>query len=98
MIKGIGHVNFVVTDYERSLQFYCGILGFKKLFELEVESKNGTGKIKNTYLKICEGQYLEIRTGNVSQPDAAVDQKLLIAGYNHICFEVEDINIIAGHL
>ena len=32
MIKGIGHVAFKVTDMEKSLHFYCDILGGKKAF------------------------------------------------------------------
>lgn len=32
MIKGINHKGFHVVDMERSLEFYCNKLGFKKAF------------------------------------------------------------------
>jgi catechol 2,3-dioxygenase-like lactoylglutathione lyase family enzyme len=90
MIKGIGHVNIAITDLEKSLEFYCGVLGFRKLFDL----RNPNGKIMNTYVKVCDGQYLELRSGAAPRPDS----KELVACYSHLCLEVDDINETAAML
>jgi len=37
MIRGIDHINIVVSDLERSLRFYCDVLGFKKTKEAHLE-------------------------------------------------------------
>jgi catechol 2,3-dioxygenase-like lactoylglutathione lyase family enzyme len=37
MIRGIDHLNIVVTDLARSLRFYCDVLGFKPTHDVELE-------------------------------------------------------------
>ena len=37
MITGIGHLAFSITNLERSLNFYCDILGFRQAFQLDRE-------------------------------------------------------------
>lgn len=39
MIRGIDHINIVVADLERSLRFYCGVLGFTKTKEALLEGE-----------------------------------------------------------
>lgn len=39
MIRGIDHINIVVTDLARSLQFYCGVLGFTRTKEAHLEGE-----------------------------------------------------------
>jgi lactoylglutathione lyase len=50
-ITGIGHLALWVGDMEKSLHFYCGILGFERAFELvddihetvsDIETRGGT--------------------------------------------------------
>jgi catechol 2,3-dioxygenase-like lactoylglutathione lyase family enzyme len=36
MIQGIDHLNVVVADMDRSLKFYCGVLGFTKTKEAQL--------------------------------------------------------------
>lgn len=36
MIRGIGHLAFDVADMNKSIDFYCGILGFKRPFRLRM--------------------------------------------------------------
>lgn len=37
MIRGIDHINIVVSDLERSLRFYCGVLGCRKTHDVIME-------------------------------------------------------------
>jgi catechol 2,3-dioxygenase-like lactoylglutathione lyase family enzyme len=39
MIQGIDHLNVVVADMERSLKFYCGVLGFAKTKEAQLSGE-----------------------------------------------------------
>ncbi|MEK8128253.1 VOC family protein [Paenibacillus filicis] len=91
MIKGIGHSAYTVKDMDKSLHFYCDILGFKKIFELR---KPDTNEPWIQYLKVCEGQFIELFYGGEKQVE--VDGKTV--GYAHLCLEVYDIHEIANHL
>ncbi|OBZ12613.1 MULTISPECIES: VOC family protein [Bacillales] len=90
MLKGNAHVAFVVSDMEKSLHFYCDVLGFEKAFDLEDD--NGNPWIN--YLKVAEGQFIELFYGGkrnyVQHPKNA--------GSAHICFEVDDIFEMADQL
>lgn len=86
MIKGIGHVAYVVKDLEESLHFYCDILGFEELFTM----KDDQGDPVLTYLKVQRNQFIELF------PAQKGDKKQSARiGYGHLCLEVEDINEIA---
>jgi catechol 2,3-dioxygenase-like lactoylglutathione lyase family enzyme len=37
MITGIDHINIVVADLERSVRFYCDVLGFRKTHDVYME-------------------------------------------------------------
>ncbi len=56
MIKGIGHLAFTVKEMDASLHFYCDILGFKKLFELNTTDDQPW----IVYLKVSDGQFIEL--------------------------------------
>ena len=92
MIKGIGHAAYTVKDMDKSLHFYCDVLGFKKLFELP-NPTNGEPWI--VYLKVREGEFIELFYGGQKGP-AEFDSTAI--GYNHLCLEVNDIEEIAAHL
>lgn len=89
MIKGLAHVSFVVKDMKKSLYFYCDILGFEKAFEL----KDDNNQPWINYIKIKDGQFIELFYGGKEandNPDTV--------GFSHICFEVDDIYEIAEQL
>ena len=90
MVQSLGHVALRVTDMTRSIEFYCGVLGMRKVFE--VMGKDG--KAEMAYLKIRDGQYLELFP--------ALDQEAGIVhspvGFLHLCFTVEDIELAAQNL
>ncbi|MBP1995989.1 VOC family protein [Paenibacillus eucommiae] len=91
MIKGIGHTAYVVKDMEKSLQFYCDILGFRKLFELKHPSDNAPWIV---YVEVRKGQFIELFYGGTHKND--VDNQTI--GYAHLCLEVNDIQEIANHV
>lgn len=39
MIRGVDHINIVVSDLERSVQFYTGLLGFKEVRRARLEGE-----------------------------------------------------------
>ncbi|MGC9064399.1 MAG: VOC family protein, partial [bacterium] len=83
MIKGIGHIAFRVADLERSLNFYCNILGLKEAFRLYSD----TGELWIVYIKINKDNFIELfpYKGEVS---SNYDK----ASYQHLCLVVDEIN------
>lgn len=113
MIKGVSHVSFLVSDMEKSLYFYCEVLGMKKAFE--VFDDNGNPWL--IYLKVCEGQFIELFYGGSAKsvaevidseemfkitqrmPEAIEDgNENCHSGYLHLCLEVDDIFNTAASL
>ena len=90
MIKGIGHLAFDVADMKDSLHFYCDILGFKQAFDIPHDD----GKPWIEYIKVTDGQFIELFYGGENKPE----QVKRPIGFSHLCLEVEDIHVIAGHL
>jgi catechol 2,3-dioxygenase-like lactoylglutathione lyase family enzyme len=87
MIKGVAHNAFKVKDMERSLHFYCDVIGLKKAFD--INDDNGNPWI--IYVKISDTQFLELFYGGTEE--SRVNSE--ITGYHHFCFEVDDIHEIA---
>ncbi|RDW14999.1 VOC family protein [Oceanobacillus chungangensis] len=85
MIKGINHKGFHVVDMERSLDFYCNKLGFKKAFELNQPS----GEPWIVYVKVTDGCFIELFYGGAEGDRDRAE---------HICFEVDDIQETANKL
>ena len=82
MITGIGHTAFVISDLERSLDFYCNKLGFREAFRLDRE---GTPPPWIVYIQITPGQFIELFPGGSGEnPTRPV-------GYNHFCLLVDDM-------
>jgi catechol 2,3-dioxygenase-like lactoylglutathione lyase family enzyme len=89
MIKGIGHSAVKVVDMEKSLQFYCDKIGLKKAFEIN-DDQNRPWIV---YLKIADGQFLELFYGGESDPANKYSGDLI--GYHHFCIETDDIEGLA---
>lgn len=90
MIKQIIHAAFTVKDMEKSLHFYCDVLGFKKMFVLNGDN----GKPRIVYLKVVDGQFIELFYGG----DRKVEIDRTTIGYSHLSLEVDDIFEIADRL
>ncbi len=82
MIKALSHIAVRVTDIDKSLDFYCRILGLEEQFRLTRED----GGVRLVYLKVAERQFIELfpgAEGAYVRPDTPA--------MVHICIEVEDI-------
>ncbi|GHV43158.1 lactoylglutathione lyase [Spirochaetia bacterium] len=91
MLTGITHLALTVKDMEKAVDFYCRVLGLKKVFELP-EPKTGAPWI--VYLHLDKKQFVELfYNGTTDNP-----WNSSLRGFNHICFEVDDINRIAAHI
>ncbi|HEY0756280.1 MAG TPA: VOC family protein [Ktedonobacteraceae bacterium] len=83
MITGIGHVAFVISDLERSLDFYCAKLGFEQAFILDRE---GTPSPWIIYIQIAPGHFIELFPGGTGENEVRP------VGYNHFCLLVDDLS------
>ncbi|ADU31997.1 VOC family protein [Evansella cellulosilytica] len=90
MIKGIGHLALTVQNMEKSLHFYCDLLGFQRAFDIPDDKGNPWIE----YIKVAPGQFIELFYGG-EVPSPYADEKI---GFNHLCLEVNDIHEIADHL
>ncbi len=89
MIKGIGHIAYNVLDMNKSLHFYCEVLGLEKAFEIHDEQDNPW----IVYIKINKNQFIELFYTH----DEKIKERPVI-GYSHLCFEVDDIYIMKEQL
>jgi len=84
IIKSIGHTGYRCKDMEKSLHFYCDVLGLKKVFDI----KNSAGEPWIEYLKVCDGQFIELFYTKEDMLPFALEK----LSYAHICLEVFDIH------
>jgi lactoylglutathione lyase len=91
MLTGIAHLALSVKDMEKSVDFYCRILGLKKSFEI---NEPETGKPWIVYLHLADRQFVELFYNGTK--DNPWDSSL--RGFNHICFEVADIHQAAKQI
>lgn len=82
MITGIGHAAFRVRDLERSLHFYCELLGLQRAFDLDRD-----GKPWITFLYVGNGQFLEL----FPEPDTPEDFSGNRGSYRHLQLTVDDM-------
>lgn len=78
MITGLAHNAIKVTDMDKTLDFYCNKLGFKKAFEIHDDQD----KPWIVYVKICQGMFIEFFY------DGYKEQK---SNLMHVCFECDDV-------
>jgi len=87
MIKGIAHLAFYVNDMEASLKFY-ETFGIKRVFSI----KNDKDEPWIEYLKVSDGQYIELFYSNESFDSLPMWKSKY---YAHLCLTVDDIHAIA---
>lgn len=82
-VRGIDHIAVVVSDMDRSLEFYTAILGMDLIKDGRPEGglkKSFIGTRKKTLLALTEDK---------NRSGAAADR---VEGVNHIAFYVDDID------
>jgi catechol 2,3-dioxygenase-like lactoylglutathione lyase family enzyme len=85
MKYAIAHTAYHVADMAKSLDFYCNKLGLTHAFS--IEDNDGNPWIE--YLKVCDGQFIELFYGAKGQAPTS---------YAHLCLQVEDIHETANKL
>jgi glyoxylase I family protein len=100
MLTGLHHFNLIVADKERTKAFYHGLLGLEIALETEIEDNEfsrGVGlpstKVLATFFKLPSNnglietfQYVH-PVGKPMQPATKAND----AGWQHLCFQVDDI-------
>lgn len=107
MIRGIDHINLVVSNLERSVRFYCDVLGFRKTHDVFmegdwIEAIVGLRGVKGKVAFVEPpggGVRLELLeyvapTGE-AQPE---NSRANTPGLRHIAFRVENIAAMAEQL
>jgi glyoxylase I family protein len=59
MLKGIEHVGLSVSDLDRSIEFYCGLLGLKLVRKLEFPSDSRIGELNGMPSSAAKVAHLE---------------------------------------
>lgn len=80
MITHIGHTAYVVSDVEKSLDFYCNKLGLKESFRLY----NDAGELWIIYILVGEGGFVELFPAKPFQQGPG--------SYQHLCLAVDDMD------
>jgi len=88
MVQGFEHVGMVSSDLDRTIAFYCGLLGLK---ETLVKRTGEGGRI--AFLEIG-GVMLEIVEPAGGAKTPAREVPITEAGIRHITFRVEDVEAI----
>jgi catechol 2,3-dioxygenase-like lactoylglutathione lyase family enzyme len=86
MITHIGHTAYVVSDIERSLDFYCGKLGLRESFRLY----NDAGELWIIYILVGQGGFVELFPAKPFQQGPS--------SYQHLCLAVDDMDRTLGEL
>ena len=76
-ICGIAHLALKTRDMQKSLDFYCGVLGLEKAFSL------GNPEPSIEYIKVGNGQFIELFY-TTKHP---IDDYTVKSTNNHICLE-----------
>ena len=102
IIKEFGHLAFNVSDMEKSLHFYCDILGLEKAFTIRIpediaERMPGSplaamaGKDNIVYLKFGSGVFLELFYPNPNTNMDSGGPNYDDIGYVHLSLVVDDL-------
>jgi catechol 2,3-dioxygenase-like lactoylglutathione lyase family enzyme len=91
------HAGISVPDLDRALKWYCDALGLKPGFRFEVRPAG----LRGAFAVGDDGSGIELleqagATPGASRPDPPAANA--IHGYNHVCFEVDDLDVVYTRL
>jgi len=99
MIKDIRHTGIVVINLEASLHFYCDLLGFQIVKQMEeagdyIDNISSLRNVKVTTVKMTSpsGQMIELLKYN-SHPTEQRTREICEIGISHIAFTVDDLDM-----
>lgn len=88
MIKGVGHAAIAVSDLEKSLHFYCDIMGFRNVRSFDRPDGAHVVDLSKDPSQIGEMQIIKYPPGTLSKGQR--DKKEF--GMEHIALLVDDID------
>jgi lactoylglutathione lyase len=83
-ISAIAHWALKVSDIDRSLAFYRGLLGFQEMMRLHQDD----GSLWLVYLRVTDTQFVELFPGGEGTGAPGPERTAV----NHICLQVADVN------
>lgn len=101
MFSGWHHTNVIVSDFDRSLDFYTRVLGLKVAVETEInddEFSRGVGipgtKVRAAFLEVPNSSTTVEMFQYLSADSKPIPKDMLPSdiGVGHICFTVDDID------
>jgi len=107
-LNALAHLAFKVTDMEKSLDFYCNKLGFRRVFSITYgklmeqvgheipQLKGREDELWLTYIEFAPKQFVELFTSVPDMPKGVYDDDHI--GYLHFALEVEDIQAAKAEL
>jgi len=91
MIKSIAHASFLVEDVQRSIEFYCGVLGIK------LNTSRPNFPFEGAWLDLGDsGQQLHLM--QLPNPDTKEGRPEHGGKDKHIALVVDDINALEARL
>lgn len=84
-MKAIAHICISSKDLDKTLAFYSGALGMKKVFDFRKK-----GETAGFYLEVSKGNYLEFFKDPTNYDNSSP--------LRHLCLETKDIKKLRPHL
>ena len=105
MIRAIRHTGLVVADFDRAINFWCDLLGFRIERQMDesgphLDAMMGLQGVRVTTAKLSapDGNLIELLHFH-SHPDMPVWQgKAYSTGFTHIALTVEDLDSLLKRL
>jgi catechol 2,3-dioxygenase-like lactoylglutathione lyase family enzyme len=105
MVRGIRHTGLVVTDLARALDFWCGLLGFKIVRQMEesgpqVDAVLNLDAVSVTTAKVAspDGQQLELLHFKSHPGRPAWEGDPSSTGFTHIALTVKSMDETVSRL
>jgi len=99
MISAIRHTGLVVADLERSLHFWCNVLGFKLVKQMNefgphIDAMLGLHDVRVTTAKLAapDGNLIELLHFQSHPDQPQWNGKPYSTGFTHIALTVEDLD------
>jgi len=83
-VRGIDHVSINTRDFEASVRFYAGVLGFRRLQTVPMD-----GGFSITYFEIPGGGRMELFDYGGASREVPREER--DAGLRHLAFSVDDV-------
>lgn len=103
-IQGVSHTGLTVSDLERSLQFYCGVLGFQVLFRaarqpslMKTLAGDPSGDVDAAFIQ-APGYMLELVQFYQPQEGGHVRARTWDTGATHLAFYVDNLDAVVTTL